>query len=1307
MRLSCRSFWILLFVLGCPAVLMAQTDECSSPPALSLGANAFDTTGFTDSPELDPTGCTNSYGAGANDGWFTFNAPTSGQLTIDSCLAGSYDTSLALYSGTCGALTLIACDGDGGDGGVVPGCQTFGSFVQGVVTAGSDYIVRISGFGAADEGVGALNLSIVASAPEDCADGIDNDFDGLIDCADTVDCPTGVSPCDFPGDNCANALTAALGANPFNSLGYTNSSEPNPTGCVGFGGNHGDIWFSFVSPASCTITMDTCSNGSFDTDLSLYSGTCGALALVACDGDGNTAVMTPACQSFDSRVTATLVAGTEYFVRIGDFSATAPVGGPGSLNIAILGPTFGDTCATAVPVTDGATAFDNSCFTSGGGPTGTCWNGDDLNDIWFSYTATCNGDLTIDTCAGGVDTSLVVLASDCLTQVACAEDSCTGFASSVTFAATGGTTYKIGIASWEAASVGPSILTISCASPPGTGEVCTNPLYAGEGANPYDNTGFATDPAPAAQCGPGSQVNDIWFSYTADCTGDLTLDTCGGGQDTVLSVWAADCLTLIGCNDDAVPSCGSFASSVTIPATTGTTYLVRLTSWTAGDVGSSVLNISCASPLEQVRLNEVRNDSSPTVTTDGEYVELIGVPGTDLTGLFVVTIGDNLAAQGSGVVENVIDLTGGIIPASGFYLIHETGLPGVALGNQIQTLNFEDTDNVTHLVVTGWTGTVNTTDIDLDNDGVIDFLAPWTSIVDGIALLGGSTDLVYAPVGGIRGAYRCQDAVGTWQDASAQFVLGSTDTPGATNAPGNDECTAPRVIAAGNTTFCTEGATGSLDLAGFCDPGPFGTDTIFNDLWFSWTANCDAPMVLTTCNQADFDTRLAVYAGVTCPVDLTTVVACNDDGVGCANFTSELTFNAVNGTTYLIQVGGFSASDRGTGTLSLFAGGNNLCEGADPIFVGSTPYDINLCTTTDGPAVDILACATWFGTNTQVNKDLWYLFSATDTGTLTIDTCTAPVSGANDTRVAVYQGPLCPIDATTQVGCDDDSCVAPVDFGSMLSVHVDAGQDYLIRLGLFSTTATTVSNGTINLGFVSDCNPVLIDVGSLTAVPASGNAPASITLSATVMGTDPVTWAWDSGDGQMSADPNSATFTYATPGTYTATLTVTNDCGTDTATVQVQVCTPLAVDFSFTNSGLAEACADFTDLTTGDVAGYDWDFGNGGMSTDQNPSTTYPTAGTFTVTLTVTGSCGRVASSSQSLTVLAIGDCNGDGSVNIADPIGLANYLFGGGSTPACLAACEVNGDGNINLGDVVYALNNLFSGGPSPVAPPACTPCN
>lgn len=67
-------------------------------------------------------------------------------------------------------------------------------------------------------------------------------------------------------------------------------------------------------------------------------------------------------------------------------------------------------------------------------------------------------------------------------------------------------------------------------------------------------------------------------------------------------------------------------------------------------------------------------------------------------------------------------------------------------------------------------------------------------------------------------------------------------------------------------------------------------------------------------------------------------------------------------------------------------------------------------------------------------------------------------------------------------------------------------------------------------------------------------------------------------------------------------------------------------------------------------------------------------------------------------------EVNGDGVINIADPIFTLSYLFISGPTPSCLDSADSNDDGSINIADPVYTLAYLFSSGPLPPTPfPAC----
>jgi len=68
------------------------------------------------------------------------------------------------------------------------------------------------------------------------------------------------------------------------------------------------------------------------------------------------------------------------------------------------------------------------------------------------------------------------------------------------------------------------------------------------------------------------------------------------------------------------------------------------------------------------------------------------------------------------------------------------------------------------------------------------------------------------------------------------------------------------------------------------------------------------------------------------------------------------------------------------------------------------------------------------------------------------------------------------------------------------------------------------------------------------------------------------------------------------------------------------------------------------------------------------------------------------------------GDCNDDGSFDIADGVSLLSFLFLSGSV-SCLNACDNNDDEGVDIADAVSALAALFTGGPAPPGNGTCGP--
>src|SRR5207249_5443468 len=125
-----------------------------------------------------------------------------------------------------------------------------------------------------------------------------------------------------------------------------------------------------------------------------------------------------------------------------------------------------------------------------------------------------------------------------------------------------------------------------------------------------DATQATTDSSdPFGSCACGQNGHSVWYRFTPEHSGEVTIDTAGSGYDTVLSVFTGTCGAPVAltCNDD---SNGTLQSQVSFTATAGTTYLVEVTTFCDAPAGALQVHLE-----QQVALSNDTCGAATEITT--------------------------------------------------------------------------------------------------------------------------------------------------------------------------------------------------------------------------------------------------------------------------------------------------------------------------------------------------------------------------------------------------------------------------------------------------------------------------------------------------------------------------------------------------------------------------------------------------------------------------------------------------------------------------------------------------------------------
>ncbi len=371
---------------------------------------------------------------------------------------------------------------------------------------------------------------------------------------------------------------------------------------VGTSGINFDVWFEWTADATGPATVTTCGGASHDTKVAAYPGSgCPASgSSLACNDDG--------C-GLQSSICFPAVNTNVYALQIGTFPG-APAGGAGHITVTIASGLNGsDDCATATAISGQGNFF----FDLTNATTGTEGQSESLccsvatcmidGDVWYNWTADATGVATLSTCGlTASDTKIAAYpGTNCPTtgsSLACNDDAC-GVQTTICFPVTAGTDYTLQVGTYpgKIGCTGEFSMTIAGSGGGGTDDCATPDAITGQGSFPFDTTcattGIEGQNESLCYAFGTSGINfDVWFAWTADCSGPTEISTCAGAShDTKLAIYPGNGCPATGsslaCNDD---TCG-LQSTVSLQAVMGTTYSLQVGSFPGGGNGSGSFTV--------------------------------------------------------------------------------------------------------------------------------------------------------------------------------------------------------------------------------------------------------------------------------------------------------------------------------------------------------------------------------------------------------------------------------------------------------------------------------------------------------------------------------------------------------------------------------------------------------------------------------------------------------------------------------------------------------------------------------------------
>ena len=531
-------------------------DTCSNATPITFsneqGASLHDQTMLGASNNNGGVGACNN---GTYDGvWYTFTPTHSWEMEIftDNILADN----LEVYAGSCGNLSCVnITKSDNGP---------YSSIYDFDVVAGTQYWVNVSkyGFSQSDYNTydATFNVSFFYKHPR-------ND-----DRTNPEFIPR------FPYSN-TQSINATTNNDDTTTNGFVTICAP---------GMNDGVWYQFYAPADGEINIEAIA-GQVDLEIGLYELTnpneLSDFTNYSCAGSTDSHGL-----GTGEHLTAQVTAGKRYMINLGDYSNTTNHVEEGnlSLNVYYTAPA-NNNCSQAQELSinqtvQGSTAGADASIT-------TCGNSSIKYGVWYHFTSTYGGLVSIGISDTNHRANLAVLTGDC-TNLVC-DFNIQDYNPYAEFETQIGATYYIYVSTYddEITNFGLTLNGIPPQNDEATGAIeipvnavgisCSNPTMVWNANGVTDSSPINGNPS----CG-GYAGGDSWYKFIAPNSGGIKINRPNSGD------WGALSYAIYDSETSTTPlTCGNIATGSTetnaiTGLTAGNYYWLRVWEWNNNDYGS-------------------------------------------------------------------------------------------------------------------------------------------------------------------------------------------------------------------------------------------------------------------------------------------------------------------------------------------------------------------------------------------------------------------------------------------------------------------------------------------------------------------------------------------------------------------------------------------------------------------------------------------------------------------------------------------------------------------------------------------------